>query len=155
MTNLSKQQVLSKLQRYCAYQERCESEAQQKLKDLGIYGALSDEIIEILKEELFIDNHRYALLFASNKFRLKKWGKIKIEKALQQKKIKPILIQEALAEIDETDYIQTINYLLDKKRTSLLHEKKEKPSYIIQQKLAAYLLQKGYEREKIWKCIKG
>ncbi|RMF03839.1 MAG: RecX family transcriptional regulator, partial [Bacteroidetes bacterium] len=44
---ITKAAALQKIQRFCAYQDRCHSEVRIKLLDLGMYG---DELEEIMAE---------------------------------------------------------------------------------------------------------
>jgi regulatory protein len=72
---VSKEDALKKLQRYCAYQDRCHQEARRKLLDLGIYGDDLEEIISELISDNFLNEERFARSFARGKFRIKGWGK--------------------------------------------------------------------------------
>lgn len=60
---LSKADALSKLQSYCAYQERCHREVRSKLIELGIYGDDLEEIIASLIQDNFLNEERYARSF--------------------------------------------------------------------------------------------
>ena len=84
---LSKEQALQKLKHYCAYQERCHSEAIQKLYDLGVRKADHAEIIATLIEEGYLNEERFAIAFARGRFRLKQWGRVKIKYELKQKQV--------------------------------------------------------------------
>ena len=84
---------------YCAYQERTQQEVRDKLYALGLH---RDEVEEVLTEliiEKFVDEERYAKAFASGKFRLNKWGRIKISYVLRQKKLSEYCIEKALREM--------------------------------------------------------
>ena len=52
---LSKEAALKKLQNFCAYQERCQTEVRTKLIELGIYGDTLEEIISDLISDDFIN----------------------------------------------------------------------------------------------------
>jgi len=47
-------EALAKLQRYCAYQDRCHKEVAQKLKDMQMIPQASEQIITTLIEENFL-----------------------------------------------------------------------------------------------------
>jgi len=147
---LSKKEAYHKAQAYCAYQERCEYEVQQKLQQWGTNTQDAHDIIDLLKQERFVDNKRFAALFAKNKFRLKGWGKQKIQQHLQHKKIAPLLIETALSAIDMHNYNEQLNVLLHKKAATL----READAFKRQQKLARFLLQKGYESSLVWMAIR-
>lgn len=143
--HLTKEQALQKLKQYCAYQERCHSEVQQKLWDLGVGRSVHDEIISNLIEENFLNEERFAIQFAGGKFRMKGWGKRKIEYALKDKGVSSYSIKKGLKEIDTDAYERTLEQIAEKKYEilngeSLLSRKK---------KTMDYLLQKGYEMDLV------
>ena len=55
------EEALSKLQKYCAYQDRCHKEVEQKLKQMRMI----PEAIEIIVVALIEDNHLNEERFAS------------------------------------------------------------------------------------------
>ena len=141
-------QLLYKLERYCAYQERSRHEARQKLRLLGETDeAVQQRIIAQLEKNKFIDEARYARAFALDKFNLHDWGKVKIELGLKQNGISEKQIDVALAEINLRDYEQTLKKLLQKKFTEL---RNEKDAFQKKGKLANYLIGKGYEADLVW-----
>ncbi|MEM9885820.1 MAG: regulatory protein RecX [Bacteroidota bacterium] len=147
---ITKEQALQKLQAYCAYQDRCHQEVRRKLLDLGIYGDDLEEVIVELIEEKFLDEMRFACSFARGKFRYKKWGRLKIKQALKQKDISAYCFKKAMEEIEEAEYLQTIDDLIEKKSQQI----RAASSYIKKQKIAKYLFQKGYESNLIWERIR-
>lgn len=149
---LSYDKALRKLQAYCAYQERCHKEVRQKLLDLGIYGDDLEQIITELIEGNFLNELRYAIAFAGGKFRVKRWGRLKIKRALQQNHISTYCIRKALAsELPEADYKTTLLQVLQKKNRLT----KARNDYERRQKLALYALERGYESELVWPLVRG
>jgi regulatory protein len=135
------QQALQKLKHYCAYQERCHSEVKQKLYDLGVWKKDHDEIIASLIQENYLNEERFAIAFAGGKYRLKKWGRVKIRHELKQKQVTEYCIKKALKEIDEDEYHRTLLALADTKYKSLA-----KDQWLIRKKKTVdHLLQKGFE----------
>ncbi|HVZ25927.1 MAG TPA: regulatory protein RecX, partial [Sediminibacterium sp.] len=94
-----------------------------------------------LIEENFLNESRYARLFAGGHFRLKKWGKIKIRTALHQKRVSEANIRTALQEIDPIEYAAVAEKLAAAKFSQL----GDSHPLTKQAKTLAYLLQKGYE----------
>ncbi|MES2881389.1 MAG: RecX family transcriptional regulator, partial [Bacteroidota bacterium] len=84
---LTKEQAAQKLRQYCGYQERSHFEAKQKLYELGVKKIYHDEIIAELIQEDYLNEERFAILFAGGKFRMKEWGRKKIVHALQEKRV--------------------------------------------------------------------
>ena len=72
--HITKEVALQKLQAYCAYQERCHSEVESKLYQLGIFGDAADAIIAQLIEDNFLNEERFAIAYARGKFQMKSWG---------------------------------------------------------------------------------
>lgn len=147
---LSYDDALRKLQAYCAYQERCHKEVRQKLRDLGLWGDVVDEIISELITDNFLNELRYAQAFAGGKFRIKKWGKKRIIQALQLNQVSAYSIKKAIQnEIPDEEYEQTLRAVLEKKD----HLLRESNPYKRRQKLAQYALDKGYESSLVWSIV--
>jgi regulatory protein len=143
--------ILTKAQSYCAYQDRCSAEVVQKLRDWGVSDERIPKIVASLTEDKFIDDQRYAESFVSSKFRLKHWGRNKIAYELRLKKIPSELIAQAMESIDENDYADTLQTLITKKT----QEVKDSDAYRKKQKIARYLISKGFETELVFGMMKG
>jgi len=132
--------------RYCNYQERCQKEVRNKLYENGAdqdeVGQLTAELIE----EGLLDEERYARAFARGRFRIKNWGRRKIVYELKQDQISEYCIRKAMTEIDEEEYMITLNRLAQKKIDEL---KRENNHFTRKAKLRNYLTQKGYEADLI------
>ncbi len=144
-TRLTKEQALEKIKHYCGYQERCHSEVKDKLYSYDLRKNEVDEIISQLIENNYLNEERFAVQFAGGKFRMKHWGRKKIQYELQQKAVNNIIIKIALKEIDEEKYFETLEKLAQTKWNALNVEN----SLLRQSKTNAYLLQKGYEQRLI------
>lgn len=134
-----------KIQAYCAYQERCHMEVTMKLKSWGLIQEAIDLLIVELIQFNFLNEERYARSFARGKFRIKKWGKIKIRMALKKRDIKFKCIDLSMLEIDDKTYFNTLKELLQKKNETV----KETNSYKRKMKLTNYLVSRGYEYDLI------
>jgi regulatory protein len=80
---LSPKEALVKIQSYCAYQERSHKEVKNKLFEYGLYASEVDELISNLIVDGFLNEERFAKAFAGGKFRIKKWGRLKIQQELE------------------------------------------------------------------------
>ena len=87
----SPEKALQKLKHYCGYHERSHSEVRQKLYSLGLHKKEVEELIARLIEEEYLNEERFARLFASGKSRIKGWGKQKIRHELRLKGVSAIL----------------------------------------------------------------
>ena len=102
------------LEKYCIYQERSHKEVIDKLKKINIIPEAIDQIVSSLIQENFLNESRFAKSFSRGKFRIKNWGKKRIIFYLKRHKISEYNINNALKEIDEVDYINTLNKLSEK-----------------------------------------
>lgn len=145
--------TMAAIRHYCAYQDRCHSEVRSKLLGMECYGAELEEAISILIEEDFLNEERYAQAYARGKFRMNKWGRIRIKQQLKLKKVSDYCIRKALAQLDEVEYAHTLHELMQKKLATLSGERNE---WIRKQKVYQHLVQKGYEPDLVqdtWKAF--
>ena len=137
--------ALAKARSFCKYQERCHSEVRNKLYEWGLYKRDVEQIIAQLISENFINEERFAIIYAGGKFRIKKWGKEKIKQALKVKKVSDYCINKALKEIDGKDYRQAITDIINKKKKEL----KEPDGWKKRYKIGQYLYSRGFEKELV------
>jgi regulatory protein len=138
-------QARIKAEAWCAYQERCQQEVRDKLYDWGLHQENVETIISELISKNFINEERFAIAFAGGKFRIKKWGRIKIRLELKQRKVSDYCIRKGMAVIDEDEYILTLKKLLTEKSRLVKEKHPLKKKY----KLMNYLSSKGYETDLI------
>lgn len=146
------EQVRKKIYRYCAYQERSHAEVRDKLYKLGLPSAQINKLLAELIEEGFLNEERFARAFAGGKFRLKKWGRLKIIRELEAHQLTPACIRLGLQEIDEASYRKTLRELLNKQRLSLRNRISD--VFELRDRLSRYLIQKGYEPDLVWEEIR-
>jgi len=133
--------AFTKAKHYCAYQERSHAEVKEKLYSYGLRKTDVEVLLSRLIEENYLNEERFATLFAGGKFRMKKWGRVKIMYELKQKQISSYNIKKALEEIDEEQYRAVLKKLVTERWKKLKHEQ-----YIVRQaKTYQYLQQKGFE----------
>lgn len=118
--------------------------------ELGIYRDDAEELIVELIAENFLNEERFARAFAGGKFRVKKWGRNKIEMALKQHDISAYCIKKGMEEIDENDYRQALSSILQKKSEAV----REPNPFIRKNKIAQYVISRGYEPELVWNTLK-
>jgi len=138
--------AVPKIRYYCAYQERSQSEVRDKLYKMGLWKKDVETIIADLISENYINEERFATLFAGGKFRIKHWGKTKIKWELKQKQISDYCIKIALGSIDEEDYQKTFLKVARDRWKAL---KKETNMFAKKQKLRDHLMLRGYEYEMV------
>jgi regulatory protein len=134
---------------WCAYQERCQQEVRDKLYAWGLYPDAVENIIAELITRGFIDEERFAVAFCGGKFRIKKWGRVKLRVELKRRKVSEYCIQKGLAAIDEEDYLKTLKKLAEEKRKSTKEPLPLKKKYKVMQ----YLVSRGYESDLVRELV--
>ena len=147
---LTPDQVLDKMTKYCAYQERCVKDVSDKLKTFDILEEEKTKILEYLLDNRFVNNERFATSFVRGKINQSGWGVNKIRFHLIQKGIDKELIDEALGQTDEEVYRQRLIDILKTKAKTV----KAATEYEKKRKLAAYAMQKGFEGNLVWEVLK-
>lgn len=142
--------AIERLKNYCALQDRCQWDVTQKMKEWGLLEMTQNHILEILIQEKYVDEERFAQSFCRGKFLIKKWGKVKIANKLKKKKISDICIKKGLEEIDLTEYDLLLENLLTKKNDTL----RDKNHFTRKSKLARFLIQRGFEGNLVWDKIR-
>ena len=149
--NLTPLLAYPKIKHYCGYSERCHQEVRDKLFGMGLVKKDVEILLSRLIEENYLNEERFAILFAGGHFRQKKWGKAKIIYALRQKRVSEQNIKKAMREIPADDYMTALQKLAEAKWKALKGEQ-----YITRQaKTTAFLMQRGYEGPAISQVIAG
>lgn len=141
--------IKTRIQRYCAYQERCSRDVETKLHEWKIPPGKISKIIKELNDDGFLDDIRFARLFARGKFSINQWGRKKIGYELNKKGIPGNLIDTALKEIDEIKYHEVLLSLIGKK----CKEIKAGKNLTIREKLINFALGKGFEFDLILQTL--
>ena len=148
---LTPNQATIKAQMSCAYQERCQQEMRDKLYEWGLFSNDVENIIANLISDNFLNEERFAKAYAGGKFRIKKWGRIKIRIELKKRKISDYCIRKGMLEIEESDYLKILNEIIAKK----LKETPKGKIQIRNYKAAQYAISRGFESDLVWEAIKG
>ncbi|MFW5822424.1 MAG: regulatory protein RecX, partial [Tangfeifania sp.] len=142
-------EVYKKMAALCSRAEQCSPDIRKKIIAAGLSSDEADDLIEKLKEEKFIDDQRYVRFYVSEKFRINKWGKIKIRYYLKMKGMDDNLIQKGLDEIDEEKYRQVLIKTLKEKARSVKKKNKfEKMGQVIR-----FAQNRGFEPEMIHRYL--
>ncbi|MRX42042.1 recombinase RecX [Flavobacterium sp. LC2016-23] len=143
-------EALLRLERFCAYQERCHSEVVAKLYSLKMTSDEIDFIVVQLIESNFLNETRFACSFARGKHRIKFWGKIRITNELKARQISSTTIALALKEISPEEYETTFEQLSERSWNSI----SEKNILKKRKKFCDYLLRRGYESNLVYDKMK-
>lgn len=124
-------------------------EVKNKLYLWKVRPEVARKIIKSLEEENYLNEERFARVFAGGKFRIKKWGRNKIIAGLRAKRIPDPVIQIGLDEIDEYQYEKTLQEVIEKKKSSMDDPK----SFNNKNKIYNFVLSRGYEKHLILKYL--
>ena len=102
---MTEEQALQKLAALCSQAEHCTSEMKEKMTRWGVADDEQQRVIEYLVANRYVDDRRYARSFVNDKLKYNKWGPRKIEQALWMKHLDDSIRQEALNDVDDSDYI--------------------------------------------------
>ncbi len=141
--------IKQKMADYCVYQDRCHWEVEKKLREFDLIVEARDEILLFLIQNNFLNEERFAISYTRGKFNQKKWGKRKIKQGLQKRFISDYLIQKALNQIVESEYLECLQQTAEKKWQNI----KAPNFYQKKQKLIRYLMQRGFEWKDIEKVL--
>jgi regulatory protein len=141
---ISLAEARSKMQRYCAYQERCHAEVAAKLAALGVGGDDARVITAELVTAGFLNETRFAKAFAGGKFRQLAWGRVKIRLELKRRGLNNLLINAGMQEIDPDDYLKTLRQIAEKKLRQTSGNPLKRKAAVVR-----YLTGKGYEADLI------
>ncbi len=147
---LTPDQVLDKMAKYCAYQERCVKDVRNKLMTFDIPEETKIKILDYLLDNRFVNDERFAQSFARGKVNQSGWGLNKIRFHLMQKGIDKDIIDEALGQTNEEVYRQCLIDILKNKSKTV----KAATDFEKKRKLAAYAMQKGFESSLVWEVLK-
>ncbi|MFP4366317.1 MAG: regulatory protein RecX [Bacteroidales bacterium] len=146
---ISHAEALEKARKLCALEERCRYDVRKKLFDWGVNSGDTEKIINQLVDDKYLDEWRFARMFAGGKFRNNKWGKVKISYELIRKNIAKNIIEDAIRRIDEEEYTEALKKELAKKQRSI----SAGDGAELKAKLHRFASSKGYEYDLINKVL--
>jgi len=137
--DLSKREVLSKAQAYCARSEHCAADVRRKLIEWGV--ADDEDFFDFIEQNLradgYIDDERFCRAYVHDKVAYQSWGRVKIQAGLQALRLPSAAIRSALEDIDEAQYTANLRKLAQQRRS-------DAPD-----KRLRFLLQRGFTYEEI------
>lgn len=142
-------EIAEKIRRYCAYQDRAESEVRLKLRQYEVTGGEAERMVAELKEEGFLDEERYVDSFVRGKINVKKWGIEKIKSHLLAKGVAAKTIEKYLTEVNRNLYAQNLHTVMEKWLRTHPDQPATSPT------LYRHLLSKGYSYQEIKTAIES
>jgi regulatory protein len=140
---------LDLLKRFCAFQERTKFDVKIKAGKTGMNVAETEKAIQLLEEQGFLDERRYAEAFVNGKLKYNQWGKIKIRVELRSKSVTQSFINECIEAIDPDEYMDVLRGIISKKGLTLQQSAHE----VAFARLVRYAMSKGFEYELVLKAV--
>ncbi len=143
MTDQQKR-ILDRLRGLCSRREYCVADVLKKVAD-ALEGdrEAAQEVVDVLVNEKYVDDLRYASAFARDKSAIQGWGEVKIRYMLSVKGVSRDVIDKALEEIDQDKADSRLEKLLQNKLKSL----KDDPQCRL--KLLRFALGRGYSYDEV------
>ncbi|MDB5257714.1 MAG: regulatory protein RecX [Chitinophagaceae bacterium] len=148
---LTAEKAYQKITAFCSFRDRTQKEIVDKLYAIGASKDIVKNLILKLQEEGYLDEERMARTYAGGKFRVKAWGRKKIQVHMKHLGLSKEQINKGLAEISTPEYQSRLEDLFDKKWESL---HKEDDSRQRLAKTIRFLSGKGYEADLIWDVVR-
>lgn len=144
------QEARENIRKFCVYRERSQFEVRQRLYEYGVSTAQLNNIIAELIQENFLNEERFVRAFVRGKFGQKQWGRLKIRNALFPHQLSEYLLKKAFEEIDEVEYDQLLQQLLEKR----FGQCREKDEWKRNGSVARWLINRGFEADMVWDKIR-
>ena len=142
-------EALQSLMRLCSRAERSSGDALRLMHRWGVSDVDACKVLAQLQKERFIDDRRFAELYAREKLNLSGWGAYKIEVSLRQKGISQDIIAEVVRPMfGEADMESRLTELLTRK----MRTTKGATPYEIKTKLIRFGLSRGFDMELVLRC---
>lgn len=138
-------QAYSKMAHLCSRSEQCSTDIRKKILTYEIVDEIVDEIIEKLIDEKFIDDKRFVRAYVNDKFKINKWGKIKMRHYLRAKGLSDELIQYGFENIDDKKYKDVLIKTMKAKSKAI----KEKDKFKKMGQIIRFTQNRGFEPELI------
>lgn len=136
--------ILNNLRRQCSRREYCTADVLKKAeKALDGDHQQAVKVLNVLVEEKYVDDRRYAAAFARDRSSIAGWGAVKIRYMLSAKGISKDIISEALEEVDVRKADDRLRKLLENKDRSLKEDPQRK------MKLLRFALGRGYSYDEV------
>jgi len=143
--NVVAKEAYSKMARLCSRSEQCSADIRKKIIAYEIVDEIVDEILDKLIEEKFIDDERFIKAYISDKFKINKWGKIKMRHYLRMKGLSDEVIDNGFNLIDDENYKTIlVKTMKSKAKTIKKKNKFEKMAQVIR-----FTQGRGFEPELI------
>ncbi len=144
-------EAFAKLSALCARAEHSSGEMLDKMRRWGMDDESQARVMQRLTQGKYVDDERFARLFADDKIRFDHWGRTKIALTLRRKGIDSGTADRVLDDIDDERYLDILRPLIQTKRRTV----KARSDYERTGKLIRYALSRGFSMDLIRRCLDG
>jgi regulatory protein len=127
--------------RYLNRRERTEAEVRAQLARAGVDPPDAEQAIATLLEQGYLDDARFARLFAQDKRELEQWGSDRIGQALVRRGVPSELLEEVLGTQPGESELERALSLLRRRFPSPVGDRRER------ERALGVLLRKGYDSD--------
>ena len=146
---MDQEKALNAVARQCSRKEMCSNDIRKKLERWEVPAEAIEKIILFLQNHQFIDDTRYAKIYAEDKFHFNHWGKQKIFQMLKQKGIASDIIEEALKHITSEAYNESCVEILKQKYRAIT----ETDPYKVRGKLTRFAICRGFDYDTVKRSL--
>ena len=141
--------ALQKAFAYLAKRDRSSAQVRARLEDHGVDAGTADETILELERQGYLDDERFARLFAEDRRNLDGWGTERIATALSNSGIDSATIEEAVGSRERGDEIADALRVLERKCPEPPTDDRER------ERALAHLVRRGYELELAYDAVRA
>jgi regulatory protein len=134
---------------YLNRRERTEAEVRRHLEARGIEHLAAAGATATLREQGYLDDVRFARLFAQDKRHLDQWGSERIRRTLIERGLDRELVDETLSQTPPEDELERARTLLRRRFPSLPLDPRDR------ERALGVLLRKGYDSDLALEVIAG
>jgi regulatory protein len=129
--------------------ELTEAEVRRRLEARGIASAAAQTTIEMLREQGYLDDGRFARLFTQDKRELEQWGSERIRRTLLERGIDRDLVEATLSQAPPEDELDRARALLCRRFPAPLVDRRDRDRAL------GVLLRKGFDSDLALEALAG
>jgi regulatory protein len=134
---------------YLNRRERTEAEVRRYLTGRGVEVAAVEAVIGALHDDGYLDDARFARLFAQDKRDLENWGSERIKRTLLDRGVDRELAETAVAQAPPEDELERARALLERRFPAPPLDRRDR------ERALGVLLRKGFDSELALEVVAG
>jgi regulatory protein len=134
---------------YLNRRERTEAEVRRHLEARGVERGEAETAIGTLRDQGYLDDVRFARLFAQDKRNLDEWGSERIRRALIERGLDRDLVEDTLSQTQPEDELERARTLLRRRFPSPPLDRRDR------ERALGVLLRKGFDSDLALDALAG